>query len=367
MSLFKRGDIWWIRFTTPNGQRVRQSAGTPDRTKAQEYHDRLKARYWDIQKLGTKPERSWQEAVVRWLKESDHKADLEKDRAKLRWLDKYLGHLNLSQVDRDLIDAIADIKANEASRSTANRYLALVRAILRRARDDWEWIERIPKVRLYRVMNRRVRWITHEEAARLLKELPPHLADVAEFTLATGLRQRNASMLRWDQVHMQRHIAWIHHDEAKARKAIAVPLNEDALRVLRRRLGRHRSYVFTYQGRPIVRCSTHAWQKALKRAGIEDFRWHDLRHTWASWHVQSGTSLHELLELGGWSCYEMVLRYAHFAGEHLKQAASRIENTIPAQPQSGAVEVVSKPLIELVARDRIELPTQGFSVPCSTN
>lgn len=65
--------------------------------------------------------------------------------------------------------------------------------------------------------------------------------------------------------------------------------------------------------RPVTRCNNHAWQKALKRVDINDFRWHDLRHTWASWHVQNGTPLHELQQLGGWSNYETVLRYAHLS------------------------------------------------------
>jgi len=68
-----------------------------------------------------------------------------------------------------------------------------------------------------------------------------------------------------------------------------------------------------------------AWERSLKRAGIENFRFHDLRHTWASWHVMNGTSLQELMELGGWKSYEMVLRYAHLAPEHLSSAAKRIE------------------------------------------
>lgn len=69
---------------------------------------------------------------------------------------------------------------------------------------------------------------------------------------------------------------------------------------------------------------TRAWTNALKRAGIDNFRWHDLRHTWASWHVQNGTSLQELQQLGGWSSFEMVLRYAHLSGDALRTAADRI-------------------------------------------
>ena len=68
-----------------------------------------------------------------------------------------------------------------------------------------------------------------------------------------------------------------------------------------------------------------AWHTALKRAGVEDFRFHDLRHTWASWHRQAGTSCDELKDLGGWKSRTMVDRYAKFATENLLSAASRIE------------------------------------------
>ncbi|MEJ1338318.1 MAG: site-specific integrase, partial [Candidatus Sedimenticola sp. (ex Thyasira tokunagai)] len=184
------------------------------------------------------------------------------------------------------------------------------------------------RVRLFKEPKKRVRWITQQEAARLLEELPSHLADMAAFALATGLRQSNVSYLRWDQVDMERGMAWIHADQSKSKKAIAVPLNQSALTVLRRRKDIDTDYVFTYKGKPVARTTTKAWQKALKRAEITDFRWHDLRHTWASWHVQRGTSMQELMELGGWSSMEMVLRYAHLAGEHLKEAANRIDGTI---------------------------------------
>jgi integrase len=88
--------------------------------------------------------------------------------------------------------------------------------------------------------------------------------------------------------------------------------------------GQHPRWCFTFSGKRIQQSST-AWDKAKQRAGIEDFRFHDLRHTWASWHVQSGTSLPELMELGGWKSYEMVLRYAHLAPEKLSFVAGRIE------------------------------------------
>ena len=82
--------------------------------------------------------------------------------------------------------------------------------------------------------------------------------------------------------------------------------------------------MFSYRGQPIVQLSTKAWYEALKRAEIEDFRWHDLRHTWASWHVQNGTPLYALQEMGGWESPEMVRRYAHLAATHLAPYAERL-------------------------------------------
>ena len=71
--------------------------------------------------------------------------------------------------------------------------------------------------------------------------------------------------------------------------------------------------VFPSDDHPVDKVSTRAWLSALERAGISDFRWHDLRHTWASWRMQNGTPLEVLMQLGGWNSYEMVLRYAHLS------------------------------------------------------
>jgi integrase len=103
-----------------------------------------------------------------------------------------------------------------------------------------------------------------------------------------------------------------------------VPLSSDALLVIREQLGKNDNFVFTYKGKSVTRANNHAWRKGLIRAGIEDFRWHDLRHTWASWHVQNGTPLHILKELGGWADLTMAMRYAHLSSDHLKEFA---ENT----------------------------------------
>ena len=98
------------------------------------------------------------------------------------------------------------------------------------------------------------------------------------------------------------------------------------MRVVRAQFDRSRVFVSTYEGKPVKQLSTKAWYKALARAGIERFRWHDLRHTWASWHVQSGTPLFALQELAGWETEKMVRHYAHFAAGHLAVYADNLES-----------------------------------------
>lgn len=103
-----------------------------------------------------------------------------------------------------------------------------------------------------------------------------------------------------------------------------------AVAVLRKQIGLHQANVCSASGlKPVHQVNTNAWHKALVRVGIENFRWHDLRHNWASWHIQEGTPLHVLQELGGWSSPEMVQKYAHLSRGHLAQWVDRRPAELP--------------------------------------
>jgi integrase len=190
---------------------------------------------------------------------------------------------------------------------------------------DREWIERVPKFKLFREAEGRVRSLTVPEFERLLRELPEHLADMAVFAVATGLRAANVKGLQWQYVDIALRHAWVPGSQHKNCAPHSVPLNEMALSVVRKQIGKHHAYVFTYKSQPIGQLNTKAWSAALQRAGIEDFKWHDLRHTFATWHRQAGTPTHELQRLGGWKTGAMVERYAHVAPEALQGAASRLD------------------------------------------
>jgi len=280
---------------------------------------------WDQARLGIKPRHVWNEAVVRYLAETTHKASQCSDKTHLRWLDRFLSGRMLDEINRELLDSIMAARmAENVKNSSVNRVNEVIRAVLRKACNEWEWIDRVPRIRMLPEPKRRVRWITREEADRLIEVLPKHLVPAVKFSLETGLRRANVTGLLWSQIDLTRRTAWIHPDQAKARKAIAVPLSAAAVIVIREQIGNHPTHVFSYHGNPIVQLNTKAWRKALVKVGIDNFRWHDLRHTWASWHVQAGTPLHVLQELGGWECVEMVRKYAHLSSEHLTEYVDRL-------------------------------------------
>jgi integrase len=327
MALYKRGDTWWITITR-EGSRIQKSTGTSNKLEAQQFYDKTKAELWKVSALKLKPTKDWNDAVLRWCEESKHKRSLKCDISNLRWLDKFLNGMLLKDITRDRIEQIALIKENSGvTPATVNRVLAIIRSILRKAEREWEWIDRAPTIRMRKENNKRIRWITFEEAKRLKNELPQHLSDAMEFALHTGLRESNISSLEWSQINFDQCHCFIPASKSKSGLAIAVPLNNEVMNVLQRQIGKHCRFVFTYKGQPIRWFNTKAWRKALSRASITDFKWQDLRHTWASWHVQHGTSLQELQQLGGWASYEMVLRYAHLSSSHLRAAAERISAT----------------------------------------
>lgn len=329
IGVFKRPDsrFYWINVTLPNGKRIRQSAGTESREEAEAYLAKLTLDAYRAAHFGIKPERSWQEAVVRYLELKASLRSFRDVQRICRQLDPYVGRLTLNQITGDVVWSIAQGELKRGNKpATVNRYLALVRNLLHMARDEWQWIDSFPKIRMLSGEVERDRWLTREEADGLIQVCPPHLAALVRFALATGLRAREITGLEWNRVDLARHTAWL--NQTKNGTPRGVPLNHDAVVVLQEQVGQHPQSCFTYRGLPIGWDVTNtAWHNALKKAGLTDFRFHDLRHTWASWHRQAGTSVDELKDLGGWKSRIMVDRYAKYATEHLHAAASRIEES----------------------------------------
>jgi len=154
--------------------------------------------------------------------------------------------------------------------------------------------------------------------------LPPHMKPIAEFAVLTGLRTANIRELVWGRVDLERAHLWVGSLSMKGGRAIGIALSPEAVAVLRaipRVAGQER--VFLYEGKPLMQSfGKRTWRKACKKAGLEGLRFHDLRHTWASWLMQAGAPQYAIQSLGGWASPAMVQKYAHLSPEHLKEWAA---------------------------------------------
>ncbi|MHB0872227.1 MAG: hypothetical protein ACYCQH_04110 [Acidithiobacillus ferrooxidans] len=139
----KRGKIWWIDFTAPNGERIRCSTKTTVKTEAQEFYDHLRAKAWRQAQLKERPDYFWDDAGLRWLDEKAHKASFVDDVQRLHWFQQYFRGHRLADLNKQIIMEAIEIKRKESSAATANRYLALIRAILRQC-VEWDWMDTVP-------------------------------------------------------------------------------------------------------------------------------------------------------------------------------------------------------------------------------
>jgi len=322
-----KSPYWFVRLQVA-GTKVRRSTRTADRGEAEEFEQRERERMWRLHKLGDRGSTPFNEAAARWLIETQKRTKY-KDELILEW---FCGHPELrdaplSSIDRDAIEALRALLADEGKApATIDRHMALLRAILKKCVDEWRLLDTAPKVPMYHKKPPEPRWLTRAQFKTLTDELPPHLSLAAQFAVLTGLRMRSMLSLTWDRIDLKARNAWIPADQMKAARTLGVPLSREAVKVLRKlkTLNPEGARVFQWKGQPIDDCNTRAFEKAVERAGVGPLRWHDLRHTFAAWAVQSGVTLHELMQLGGWSSYSMVLRYGHLAPDHLAQAAEKV-------------------------------------------
>ena len=328
MPLYKREDspFWWADVRVDGQPRLRVSTNSVDRREAQRICDELKAELWKKPRnADVSPRLST--VVLEWCR-ADYRG--EPDILAIKKFMRIYGNPTIVEaaLDRDGIDKALRLFVTTPGNYT--RYRARLLTIFNIAKFNG-LIPDVPMLRKWEVVRTTpANWIREDKFPDLIKELADHQRPMVLFATHTGLRQSNVLGLAWDQVDLERRIAWVDAINTKANKTITVPLNDVAVAVLQSQLGQHKDFVFTYKGRPISEIKT-AFQKACVRAGLGEFtvepahnkggiskrytglRWHDLRHTFASWHAQNGTPMHVIKELGGWSSMQMVERYTHLS------------------------------------------------------
>lgn len=331
MSIFKRKENgpWWVDIATPSGQRIRRSTGTTVKKEAQQYHDKLKSEMWKLDKLEEKPEYLFEQALLDFLRSAEGLKDIAtKKRHAIYWRSKFGGRTLNSLTSQEIIANIPTRHATDGraiSNATQNKYRNSISRILNIAHQSGH-IDKVPYIPKKKEPPIRVRWISKEQARTLIGTLSQDwMKAICSFALMTGARRTEILTMTWDKIDLIKKIAIVTNDVAKSGKARSLLLNDEAIALIKAQRGRHSKYVFVGRNcNPLQDINRKSFTLAAKKCLLLDFHFHDLRHTWASWHVQAGTPLFTLKELGGWETLEMVKKYAHLNADHLLEHANNV-------------------------------------------
>lgn len=260
----------------------------------------------------------------------------------LAWWRKQLGVYALSDLTPPLVaeyrDKLAAGYPGDAPRSPATvvRYLAALSHCLSVAVKEYQWLDDSPmrKVAKPAEPRGRVRFLSEQERAALLSACEasanPYLLSVVVLALSTGMRAGEIMALEWRDVDLAR--GWLTLRETKNGDMRGVPLAGRALELVKEHARtRHRVdtpllFPGKTPGKPMD--LRQPWEKALKQAGIEDFHFHDLRHSAASYLAMNGASLNEIAAVLGHKTLAMVQRYAHLSESHKAGVVGRMNAAI---------------------------------------
>ena len=352
-GLHKRSDspYWWASYTDASGRRTRRTTGTEDRKEAEALLAKWKleahrGRQWEEQ-----PERTFDELMLAYLPVSEReKRSSERDRNSLKRLYPFFTGRDLGSITPMDVRAYVDQRRNAGvGPGTINREIGLLSAALNYARREWGWAVSNPAAgRRLREPEGRVRWINREEAKLLVaaartEPRAPHLPDFILLGLNTGMRRGEMLGLEWERVDLTSQLIYLGAAHQKSGRLGSVPLNKEALMAMRSRAAFRELH---YPSSRWVFCDRHgnrvgsvkkSFASACRKARIEDFHQHDLRHTCAAWLVQSGVPLIEVRDLLRHSTVLMTERYAHLAPHNARAAVAALDND---SSRSGHGEVV---------------------------
>ncbi|PCI39898.1 MAG: hypothetical protein COB46_07915 [Rhodospirillaceae bacterium] len=334
MRIYKRNGSpkWWADWTDQKGRRFRKSTGTNDKSLAKALAGKWQQESFLEQHFGVIPDVPFQEALLRYGEEKQQ-ANPEGYTASVRYnlqrLLNQFGRLNLSEFNLKMLQDYTNERLKSVKSGTVHRELAIVRAILNKAHRE-EQLAVVPPFPKVKPSQGRCRWLTIDEEERLLKASTSHLRALIAFAVDTGGRRSEIFKLGWQNVDLDR--GFVIFTKTKNGEDRSVRLTNRARQILVGLGSKQSGPVFTYEGQPIKDVKT-TFGKARKKAGLEDFRFHDLRHTFASRLVQKGISIYEVMHLTGHKSLVMVQRYAHLAPDYQNRAIEAL-NDLQNTPQN---------------------------------
>ncbi len=335
MRVYKRGKYWWIDYTY-QGRRYRYSLKTRSKKLAQLYMQDLELKIFKREKLGIHEERIpfhyLADIYLDYIKVNGTARTYEVEKYKNKTLKQFFEGYTIQEITPEMIERFKTELSAKVSQQTVNRYLTTLRAMFNKA-IQWGYLKDSPmnKVEFFREPPGRLRFLNPEEIQKLIDSSPEHLRPIIIVALNTGLRKSEILSLRWDQIDFVHNVITVIGKKTGERRII--PMNKTVKTTLMK-LPRTSEYIFPGpKGKPIQSIKK-SFKTACKKAGIENFRFHDLRHTFASYLVMAGVDLRTVAQLLGHKTLRMVMRYSHLSQDHLQKAVDRI-GTIMAHQSPG--------------------------------
>ena len=316
---------YWILRGSVRGVRIEESTETSDRRRAEEIRVRREGELFEEAVYGRRATCTFAQAALSYLEAGGAKRFLKP-------VVEHFGETPLARIDQDAIDRGARKVYPKAADATRMRqfYTPTSAVMAHAARRKWcapVMIER-PDVPLPPF-----RWLTPDEAERVIENCADHLRPLVIFLFLTGARSGEALWTDWRDVDLVR--AHVTFPKTKNGSARGVPLHPRVVAALAN-LPHHEGEVFRRpdglpyelpKGGDDTSAGGHikkAFAGACRRAGISDFTPHGCRHTWATWHYAANRDLTALMRLGGWKSVQMVLRYAHVNVGELRHTIDRL-------------------------------------------
>ena len=336
MAIYQRGKNWYIDFTF-HGQRIREMAG-PSRKLAETVLAKRKTeiaenRFLDVRKeLPPVKFYDFAREYLQWAKANKKPSSFIRDLFLMRQLNKEFETKNIHDITAWQVEKYKARRKEEIKPDSVNRGLALLKHMYTKAIERGKVKESPTKqVKLLKGAVMRVRFLMPGEIRVLLSNCAGHLKPIVTVALNTGMRKGGLLGLRWDQVNLEQGIISLLDTKNHERRDL--PMNETVETTLRALKAEHQGeYIFCNEcgeRRDNVRRS---FETALRRSGIEDFRFHDLRHTFASNLVMQGVDLMTIKELMGHKTLAMTLRYSQLAPGHKMKAVNILDQTLSLNP-----------------------------------
>lgn len=346
-GLYKRGNIWWIRYSVPPYFKVRYES-----SRSSNYKNALALLIERKKEVLEGKDPTITNRVVNhkfntladeYLVWAGRQKSIRRKRGIVNVLKKRFGHLNLNQMNTKLVEEYQSYMLDEGKApATTNRHIACLKHIYTKA-VDWEMVEedilkKVRRVKMLAENNARLRYLSTEECEELINACKPHLRPIVITALNTGMRKEEILSLQWEK-HIDLKHGFILLDITKNGSRREVPMNRSVKTVFTNIVRRVDSpYVFVDQDGRRYKNVYRSFKTACRQVGIKDFRFHDMRHTFASRLVMAGVDILAVKELLGHKTLSMTLRYSHLAPSHRVKAVEVLDDLKPEVSVSGSLQ-----------------------------